>query len=124
VIAGRPQQAVHAGGNDRQPACGAFLFADWMLFLTPSQQCQTLKTMQKKHAEMQKNAKLSRRNILSWKKYFFHIFVRTDRGLYGTETVQVTPLRRTLASSPQSECASCLQCFDTGGWAAGTASGP
>jgi len=24
VIAGRPQQAVHAGGNDRQPACRAF----------------------------------------------------------------------------------------------------
>jgi len=26
VIAGRPQQAVHAGGNDCQPSCGAFLF--------------------------------------------------------------------------------------------------
>jgi len=31
--------------------------------------------------------------------------------LYGTETLQVTPLRRT------------LQCFDTVGWAAGRASG-
>ena len=27
VIAGRPQQAVHAGGDDRQPPCGAFLFS-------------------------------------------------------------------------------------------------
>jgi len=26
VIAGRPQQAVHAGGDDRQPPCGAVLF--------------------------------------------------------------------------------------------------
>jgi len=26
VIAGRPQQAVHAGGDDRQPLDGAFLF--------------------------------------------------------------------------------------------------
>ena len=41
----------------------------------------------------------------------------------GTETVQVTPLMRTLASS-NSECASCLQCFDAVGWAAGKASGP
>ena len=39
------------------------------------------------------------------------------------ETVHVTPLRRTLASSLQSECASCLQCFDTVGWVAGRASG-
>jgi len=39
------------------------------------------------------------------------------------ETVHVTPLRRTLASSLQSECGSCLQCFDTVGWAAGRASG-
>jgi len=37
--------------------------------------------------------------------------------------VQVTPLRRTLASSPESECASCLQCFDSVGWVAGRASG-
>ena len=44
--------------------------------------------------------------------------------VWGTETVQVTPLmRRTLASSPKSECASCLQCFDTVGWAARKASG-
>ena len=43
--------------------------------------------------------------------------------VYGKETVQVTPLRRTLVSSPQSECASCLQCFDTVGLAAGMASG-
>jgi len=35
--------------------------------------------------------------------------------------VQVTPLR-TLASSPKSECISCLQCFDIVGWAAGRAS--
>jgi len=28
-----------------------------------------------------------------------------------------------LLSSPYSECASCLQCFDTVGWAAGRASG-
>jgi len=41
--------------------------------------------------------------------------------LEGTETMQVTPLRRTLASSPKSECASCLQCFDTVGLAAGRA---
>jgi len=26
VIARRPQQAVHAGGDDRQPLCGAFWF--------------------------------------------------------------------------------------------------
>jgi len=26
VIARRPQQAVHAGGDDRQPPCGAFWF--------------------------------------------------------------------------------------------------
>jgi len=44
-------------------------------------------------------------------------------GSKGTETVQVTLLRRTLASSPESECASCLQCFDTVGWAARRASG-
>jgi len=25
VIAGRPQEAMHAGGDDRQPPCGAFL---------------------------------------------------------------------------------------------------
>ena len=25
VIAGRPQQAMHAGGDDRQPPCGTFL---------------------------------------------------------------------------------------------------
>jgi len=41
----------------------------------------------------------------------------------GTETVQVTLLRRTLASSPESECARCLQCLDTVGWAADRASG-
>jgi len=69
VIAARPKQAVHAGGDDRQPPCGAVLFTDWMLFLSPNQQCQTLKTMQTK-PEMQKNAKVSRRNILSWKQYF------------------------------------------------------
>ena len=40
------------------------------------------------------------------------------------ETVQVTPLRRTLASSPYSKFASCLQGFDTVGWAAGSTSGP
>ena len=39
------------------------------------------------------------------------------------ETVQVTPLRRTLVSSPSSECASRLQCFDAVGWAARRASG-
>jgi len=39
------------------------------------------------------------------------------------ETVQVTPLRRTLASSPKSECSSSLQCFDSVGWAAGRVSG-
>jgi len=27
VIVGRPQQAVHVGGNDRQPPCGAFLLS-------------------------------------------------------------------------------------------------
>jgi len=43
---------------------------------------------------------------------------------YGMETVQVTPLRRTLASSPYSKFASCLQGFDTVGWAAGSTSGP
>jgi len=37
--------------------------------------------------------------------------------------MQVTPLRRTLASSPESECTSCFHCFDTVGWAAGRASG-
>ena len=41
---------------------------------------------------------------------------------HGTETVQVTQLRRTLASSPQSKCARCLQCFDTVDWVAGRAS--
>ena len=44
-------------------------------------------------------------------------------GQGGMETVQVTPLRRTLASSPKSKCTSCLQCFDTVGWVAGRASG-
>jgi len=27
VIAGEPQEAVHAGSDDRQPPCGAFLFS-------------------------------------------------------------------------------------------------
>jgi len=27
VIAGRPQQAMNAGGDDRQPPCGAFYMA-------------------------------------------------------------------------------------------------
>jgi len=30
VIAGRPQQAVHAGGDDRQPPCWSFLF--WKVY--------------------------------------------------------------------------------------------
>jgi len=42
---------------------------------------------------------------------------------YGTQTVRVTPLRRTLESSPLSKCASCLRCFDVVGWVAGRASG-
>jgi len=29
VIAGGPQQAVHAGSDDSQPPCGAFLFKFW-----------------------------------------------------------------------------------------------
>jgi len=28
VTAGRPQQAVHAGGDDRQPPCGAIFYKD------------------------------------------------------------------------------------------------
>ena len=36
--------------------------------------------------------------------------------------MQVTPLRRTLASSNPNVLV-CLQCFDTVGWAAGRASG-
>jgi len=40
-----------------------------------------------------------------------------------TEMVRVIPLRRTLVSSALSECANCLQCFDTVGWMAGRASG-
>ena len=50
-------------------------------------------------------------------------YIMAGDGAHGAETVQVTPLRRTIASSPLSECASCLQCFDTVGWAAGRASG-
>jgi len=57
------------------------------------------------------------------KPHLFHIWTSHCRLTWGTETVQVTPLQRTLASSPQSECASCLQCFDAVGWAAGKASG-
>jgi len=34
VIAGRPQQAVHAGGDDRQPLCGLFYYVStqWLRF--------------------------------------------------------------------------------------------
>jgi len=42
-----------------------------------------------------------------------NILLYFDGKRSGTEMVQVTPLRRTLASSSQSEYASCLQCFDT-----------
>jgi len=41
VIAGRPQEAVHAGGNDCQSPCGSLLFTLWMLFLMPNEQCQS-----------------------------------------------------------------------------------
>jgi len=42
---------------------------------------------------------------------------------YGDSAGNTTEKNRTLASSPQSECASCLQCFDTVSWVAGRASG-
>jgi len=43
VIAGRPQQAVHAGGgDDRQPPCGTFFITGRMLFLMPNRQCQSI----------------------------------------------------------------------------------
>jgi len=32
VTARRPQQAVHAGGDDRQSPCGAFWFVYFLLF--------------------------------------------------------------------------------------------
>jgi len=50
-------------------------------------------------------------------RHFLEIRLLVMCSVQGTETVQVTPLRRTLASSP--ECTSCPQCFDTVGWAAG-----
>jgi len=40
----------------------------------------------------------------------------------GTEMVQISALRRTLASCPLSKCASYLNFFDTVGWVAGKAS--
>ena len=33
VIAGRPQQHMHAGGDDRQPPCGAFLLLCALVFV-------------------------------------------------------------------------------------------
>ena len=38
---------------------------------------------------------------------YYHL--STQQAHEGTETVQVTPLRRTLASSPKSECTRCRQ---------------
>jgi len=35
VIAGEPQEAVHAGSDDRQPPCGAFLFTFVFAVLLP-----------------------------------------------------------------------------------------
>ena len=60
----------------------------------------------------------------SWKLFVIvavFLIVFLFQCLCGMETVQVTLLRRTLASSPSSECASCLQCFDTVGLVAGRA---
>ena len=61
-------------------------------------------------------------NIFLTGCYFFSFSNSVWVFSQGTEMVQVTLLRRTLASSPKSKCASCLQCFDTVGWAAGRAS--
>jgi len=60
---------------------------------------------------------------------YCRLFIGEDLSHYsnktedGTEMVQVTPLRRSLASSPQPRCTSCLRCFDAVGWAAGRTSG-